>query len=144
MPRDPFETAQREIERFWRDLVYRGHAGAHFAEQPWVPAADVVVSEHSARVILELAGVPRDAVRVRLRGRILEVSGRRVPPQEPGGTHYHRAEIYFGEFQRLIELPWEADEKGIQAQYRDGMLEITIQAAVPEPSREVPVREATP
>lgn len=144
MPRDPFETAQREIERFWRDLVYRGHARGHFTEQPWVPAADVVVSEHSARVILELAGVPRDAVRVRLQGRILEVSGHRKPPQEPAGTHYHRAEIYFGEFRRLIELPWEADESGVQARYRDGMLEITIQAAVPEPSRDVPVREATP
>ena len=143
MPRDPFETAQREIERFWRDLVYRGHRG-HFAEQPWVPAADVVVSEHSARVILELAGVPRDAVRVRLQGRVLEVSGHRKPPQEPGSAHYHRAEIYFGEFRRLIELPWEADETGVQARYREGMLEITIQAAVSEPSRDVPVREATP
>lgn len=144
MPRDPFETAQREIERFWRDLVYRGHAHAHFEEQPWVPAADVVVAEHSARVILELAGVPRNSVRVRLQGRVLEVSGRRVPPQEPAGAHYHRAEIYFGEFRRLIELPWEADENGIEAHYRDGMLEITIQATVHEPSREVPIREATP
>jgi len=143
MPRDPFETAQREIERFWRDLVYRGHARAHFEEQPWVPAADVVVAEHHARVILELAGVPRDSVRVRLQGRVLEVSGRRVPPQEPAGAHYHRAEIYFGEFRRLIELPWEADEHGIEARYRDGMLEISIQATVRETAREVPIREAT-
>src|SRR5262245_3020680 len=144
MPRDPFESAQHEIERFWRDLVYRGHANAHFDDQPWVPAADVVVSDKSARVILELAGVPREAVRVRLQGRVLEVSGRRRPPQEPGEAHYHRAEIYFGEFRRLIELPWEADERGIQALYRDGMLEITIPAAVAEPSREVPIREAAP
>ena len=144
MPRDPFETAQREIERFWRDLVYRGHARGHFADQTWIPAADLVVSERTARVIIELAGVPKDDVRVRLQGRLLEVSGRRKPPQEPGTAHYHRAEIYFGEFRRLIELPWEADEHGVQAHYRDGMLEITIQAAVQEPSRDVPVREATP
>jgi HSP20 family protein len=126
---DPFELAQREIERLWRDLVYHRHPGAHFAEQPWAPPADVVVAEDAARVILELAGVPRDQVRVRLHGRTLEVSGRRVPPREPTGAHYHRAEIYFGEFQRLIELPWEADEKRIEAVYRDGLLEIRIHAS---------------
>jgi HSP20 family protein len=139
---DPLELAQREIERLWRDLVYHRHPGAHFAEQPWAPPADVVVSPDSARVILELAGVPRDAVRVRLRGRMLEVGGRRVPPQEPQGAHYHRAEIYFGEFQRVIELPWEADEKSIEAIYRDGMLEIRIHAAATLP-KEVPIQERT-
>lgn len=138
---DPFEIAQREVERLWRDLVYHRHPGSHFAEQPWVPPADVVVSENEVRVILELAGVPRERVRVRLVGRTLEVSGRRVPPHEPAGAHYHRAEIYFGEFQRVIELPWEADEKAIEAEYRDGLLEIRIHAAAPALPKDVPIQE---
>src|SRR5215470_9054868 len=123
---DPLALVQREVERLWRDLVYHRHPGAHFAEQPWAPPADVVVSENSARVILELAGIPRDAVRVRLEGRTLTVSGRRVQPQELHGARYHRAEIYFGSFERSLELPWAADPKGIEALYRDGMLEIRI------------------
>jgi HSP20 family protein len=138
---DPFEIAQREIERLWRDLVYHRHPGAHFAEQPWTPPADVVVSENAARVILELAGVPRERVRVRLTGCILEVSGRRVPPHEPAGEHYHRAEIYFGDFHRVIELPWEAEEKSIEAEYRDGLLEIRIRAAAPATPTDVPIEE---
>lgn len=138
---DPFELVQREVERLWRDLVYHRHPGTHFAEQPWTPPADVVVSENSARVILELAGVPRDAVRVRLQGRTLVVSGRRVPPQEPHGAHYHRAEIYFGTFERALELPWEADAKGVEALYRDGMLEIRIHAAAGAAVKAVPVHE---
>ena len=97
---DPFAHVQREVERLWRDLVYHQHPSTHLADQAWAPPADVVVTQDSARVILELAGVPRDAVRVRLQGRTLIVSGRRVPPQELQGAHYHRAEIYFGSFER--------------------------------------------
>jgi HSP20 family protein len=139
---DPFELVQRAVERLWRDLVYHRHPGAHFAEQPWSPPADVVVSEDSARVILELAGIPRDTVRVRLEGRRLLVSGRRTPPQELKGARYHRAEIYFGAFERALELPWEADPEAIRAQYRDGLLEIQIRSAASR-VKDVPVREGS-
>src|SRR5262245_40347190 len=110
---DPVEKFQRDVERLWRDLVYFRSPGAHFVDQPWSPPADVVVSENSARVILELAGVPRESVKVLLRDNVLEVSGRRVRPPEPQVEHWHRAEIYFGEFRRVLELPWRADEKSI-------------------------------
>jgi HSP20 family protein len=142
-PSDPLENVQREVERIFQNLVYQRHPAAHFAEQPWIPPTDLVVSEQSARVIMELAGVPREQVRVRLRGRELEVSGRRVTPQEPAGAHYHRAEIYFGEFSRVIELPWEADEARVTATYRDGMLEIRLHALPGPRATDVPVREQT-
>jgi HSP20 family protein len=141
MPSDPIENIQRQFERLFHDLVYHRHPAAHFGEQSWVPQADLVVTERSARVIIELAGVPRESVRVRLRGRALEVSGRRVAPQEPAGAHYHRAEIYFGDFSRVVELPWEADERSVAATYRDGMLEIRLQALPVAGPTDVPVRE---
>ncbi|TMQ65333.1 MAG: Hsp20/alpha crystallin family protein [Candidatus Eisenbacteria bacterium] len=118
---DALERVQREVERLWRDLVYRRHPAAHFGEQPW-----------------------RESIRVRLKGSTLEVSGRRSPPQEQAGTlFYHRAEIYYGEFSRLIELPWEADEKQVQALYHNGMLEIRIPASVAPPAVEVPIKGPT-
>jgi len=141
MPSDHLENIQRQFERMFHDIVYNRHPSAHFAEQPWVPPADLVVSEGAARVIIELAGVPRESVRVRLRGARLEVSGRRPQPQEPAGAHYHRAEIYFGEFSRVIELPWVANEASVVATYRDGMLEIRLQAVPAPRPTDVPVRE---
>jgi HSP20 family protein len=131
---NPLESLQREVERLFHDLVYRRHPASHFAEPRWSPAADLVVSKESARVIFELAGVPRESVKVLLRDNVLEVSGRRSPPQEPAGTHYHRAEIYFGDFRRLVELPWKADEASVEAVYREGMLEVRLRRA-PEPER---------
>jgi HSP20 family protein len=133
-PPDPLESLQHEVERLFHDLVYRRHPASHFAEPSWSPAADLVVSQGAARVIFELAGVPRESVKVLLRENVLEVSGRRSPPQEPAGTHYHRAEIYFGDFRRVVELPWKADEARVEAVYRDGMLEVRLQRA-PDPER---------
>jgi HSP20 family protein len=137
---DPYQIAQREIERLFRDLIYQRLPSSHFTGEPWAPPADVVVSEDSARVILELAGVPRETVRVRVQGRTLEISGRRNAPHELRGAHYHRAEIYFGEFRRVVELPWEAEESTIEALYRDGMLEILLKVPRPSVSQRIPVR----
>jgi HSP20 family protein len=138
---DPYQIAQREIERLFRDLIYQRLPAAHFTGEPWAPPADVVVSEDSARVILELAGVPRESVRVRLKGRTLEIAGRRSAPQELRGAHYHRAEIYFGEFRRVVELPWEAEDSSVEALYRDGMLEIRLRVPRAAGSQRVAVRE---
>jgi HSP20 family protein len=66
-----------------------------------------------------------------------------VPPQEAAGASYHRAEIYFGEFSRVVELPWEADADNVTATYRDGMLEIRLVASPAPRPTDVPVREET-
>jgi len=123
---DPMGSLQREVERMFRDLVYHRHPASHFAEPRWAPPCDLVVSDLAARVIVELAGVPRERVNVWLKGRVLEIRGHREPPHEPAGAHYHRAEIDFGDFRRVVELPWEADPSRIEALYRDGMLEIHL------------------
>jgi HSP20 family protein len=138
---DPVRFVQREVERLFHDLVYHRHPSSHFVETPWSPAADLVVLPNGARIMIEVAGVPQSSVRVTLRGRVLEVSGRREPPHEPAEAHYHRAEIYFGNFRRVIELPWDADPDRVEAQYRSGMLEVTLVRRAAPANHEVPVEE---
>ena len=140
---DPFEKLQREVQRLFHDLVYHRHPASHFGEPTWSPPADLVVEEDSARVILELAGVPREKVRVRLVRNLLEIAGRREPPHRTQGASYHRAEIYFGDFKRLIELPWAADESQVQAKYRDGMLEIHLVRSPELKRTEIAVQQQT-
>ena len=125
-PDDPRFVLQRDVERLLRNLVYQGHPASHFSEPAWAPPVDWVAGEHSARVIVELAGVPREDVHVTLQGRLLEIRGVRRPPGENGEAHYHCAEILFGEFHRVVELPWEADPQSVDARYRDGLLDIQI------------------
>jgi HSP20 family protein len=125
-PDDPLDRFQRDVEQLFHGLIYHRHPSAHFCEAAWVPSVDVLVTENSARVILELAGVPRENVRVTLQGKVLEIIGRRDPPRESRVADYHRAEIFFGEFRRTVELPWEADQARVDARYRNGMLDILL------------------
>ncbi len=138
-PEDPRQTLQRSVERLLRNLVYQRHPASHFSDPEWAPPVDLVVSEHSARVIIELAGVPREQVRVQLNDRVLEISGCRDQPHELGEAHYHLAEILFGEFRRAVELPWPADADKVEAVYRDGMLEIHLVPAPAPRRKHVPV-----
>ena len=140
---DPFENLQREVQRLFHDLVYHRHPASHFGEPTWSPPADLVVDQDSARVILELAGVPRENVHVRLHGNLLEITGRREPPHRAQGASYHRAEIYFGDFKRVIELPWSANQKHVQAKYRDGMLEIQLVRSPEVRRSEIAVEQPT-
>jgi HSP20 family protein len=139
----PLEDLQREVERIFHDLVYHRHPVTHFGEPAWSPSADLVVSQDQARVLIELAGVPRESVRVTLRGRTLEISGRRMPPADRTDALYHRAEIFFGDFRRTIELPWESEEGGVEARFRDGMLEVRLQRAPAHQTSEISVERQT-
>jgi len=140
---ESFESLQRELQRLFHDLVYHRHPSSHFGEPTWSPPADLVVTESSASVILELAGVPRQNVRVRLHGNVLEITGRREPPHGASGAYYHRAEIYFGDFKRVIELPWLADENHVDAKYREGMLEIQLVRAPQPQHAEISIEQHT-
>ncbi len=124
--RDPFEKFQREVERLFHDMFYRRHPGASFAGAPWQPLVDVMASDERSCVRVELPGVVRQDFRVSLQGSMLRVWGRRRPPRDVPGADYHRAEIFYGPFEREIELPWRADPERIDARFRDGILEIHL------------------
>ena len=136
---DPRFTLDREFARLFHDIVYNRHPASHFTDRAWAPPLDVMVSEQAIRVLVELAGVPREQIRVNLHGRMLEISGRRELPRPPDVSHFHRAEIIFGEFRRTIELPWEPREDSIQATYKDGFLEIQLSAAPAPQRRTIPI-----
>jgi HSP20 family protein len=138
---DPNEVLQRQVEQLFHDLVYRRHPESHFTDAPWAPAADLDVSKDRARVLLELAGIARENVKVRLAGRVLEITGHRPRPTPSPDARYHRAEIFFGEFRRLIELPWDADADHVEARFRDGLLEVTLHRAPVASRTEIPIEE---
>jgi HSP20 family molecular chaperone IbpA len=49
-------------------------------------------------------------------------------------TGLNRSEFRYGMLHRSVRLPANADESGIRATYRDGILEITVPMAAPEPA----------
>jgi HSP20 family protein len=132
--RDPIERFQREVERLFHDLVYRRHPSSHFGQAPWQPPVDVMATEQRACVRVELPGVSSKDFGLSLNANVLRVRGVRRAPRDLPDADYHRAEIFYGPFERLVELPWRADPDHIEARYKDGLLEIQL----------VPLPEAAP
>ncbi len=95
----------------------------------WRPPTDVYITEDAIIVRVEIAGMSDGEFVITLDGRILTVRGTR--PDTPERRAYHQMEIRFGEFRTDVELHWPVDPDGIEAEYSDGFLSLTLPRAKP-------------
>lgn len=91
----------------------------------WLPPTDVVEDDHGFVVRMEMAGVARADVRVRLEGRALVVEGLRRPPCCAGGR-FRQLEMEYGPFRRVVPLPASVAGRRTTAALADGVLEIVL------------------
>lgn len=113
-----------------------------FAPTPqWRPATDVYETEDAFHVVLDLAGVRPDDIRVEVEGDTITVSGVRAE-RASGKRHYHVMEIQVGPFERRIRIASPIDAGAATAVYDRGYLELHLPktAARPAGSRRVPIR----
>jgi len=69
----------------------------------------------------------------------LTVSGQRSIPVDEKATYY-RKERYEGEFRRVITLPEDVDPDRVEAKYRDGVLQISVQRKETARPRQIQVQ----
>jgi HSP20 family protein len=96
------------------------------ALQAWTPAVDVYEDENAYLIKLELPEVNRDDVKVNLNENTLSISGERRVENEQKRENYHRVERSYGQFYRSFTLPPNVDTGAIKAEFKDGMLRLTL------------------
>lgn len=92
----------------------------------WQPRADLYRCSGKLLVKLELAGVSQQDLNVYLRQQSLVVEGRRRDLSVADTTEFLSMEISYDYFKRVFELPAGVNPKGIETEYRDGMLLIHL------------------
>jgi HSP20 family protein len=92
----------------------------------WSPALDVHEDKDSFVVRTELPGLKREDIEVSLHDGALIISGERKVEKVEEGVEVHRQERYFGKFQRALALPTPVAADKIKAQYKDGVLTVTL------------------
>lgn len=123
----------RELERmqnnifslFDSSLPRTGHREA-VADALWGPAVDVQDSEDKIVVKADLPGIDRKDVEVSVDGASLVIRGEKKEEHKTREKGYLRTERAYGSFARIVELPAEVDEAKVSAQYKDGVLEVTL------------------
>lgn len=129
---DPFRdlvTLQERMNRMF-DESYRG-AGRSGSEDwalggAWAPAVDIYEQDGNIVLKAELPGVDPKQVDVRLENNTLTLSGERKVDNEVKQESYHRVERAYGSFTRSFTLPSTVDQEKIKADYKDGVLKVTL------------------
>ena len=92
-----------------------------------VPAADVIEDKDAYHFYFELPGLKKESLDARVEGDRLLVTAERQRPEWPQETEVHIAERGYGAIRRAFELPKDASQEKIEATYKDGVLEVTVE-----------------
>ncbi len=105
----------------------------------WAPALDMYEVKDSVIVRAELPGMKKEEIEVSLHDGCLTLSGERKSGQPGEESEAHRSERFFGRFQRTISLPTQVATDKVKAQYKDGVLSITMPKAEEAKPRHIDV-----
>jgi HSP20 family protein len=134
-PGHPVERIHDQIDRMFDDF-FRGYGfpNREFGET-WdemtrsglfKPNLDISESDREYSVAVELPGVEQKNVELELVDDVLKIKGEKKQESEKKDKNYHCIERSYGTFQRVLNLPDDADRDGIQAEYKNGIMTITI------------------
>ncbi|HLX64029.1 MAG TPA: Hsp20/alpha crystallin family protein [Planctomycetota bacterium] len=141
---DPFVSLRDEMNRLF-DNFHNGFELAPFAESSgWMPRVNVTENDKAILVSAELPGMEEKDIDVSYEHGMLTIKGEKKQEHEEKGKNFYRSERSFGSFQRSIELPCEVEEGKIEAQYKKGVLNLTLPKTKESigKSRKIPVKTA--
>jgi len=121
-PWNELASVHNEMSRLMNGLL-EGNGGT---TQGWVPALDVWETENEIVYAFDLPGIPEDEIEVELEDGSLTVSAERERQHQESDDRFYRFERRFGTFSRTIGLPQGVDESGINADYKNGVLEVHV------------------
>jgi len=95
----------------------------------FTPAFDLSENDNEFHVKAELPGIDPKEVNISITGNRLTIKGEKKSEKEEKGEHFHRIERSYGQFSRSFRLPCEVQEDKIEAQFKNGVLNLILPKA---------------
>lgn len=138
----------QDVDRLWDSFIERFGFGA-----PWPfpigdqrlaafgqrPRVDVIENADDIIVTAEIPGLRREALDISMTNDVLTLRAEQSSEREREQGGFHRREIVRGSFVRQVRLPCLVDAERATADYRDGMLTVTMPKASQARSRKIPL-----
>lgn len=136
----PLLSAQMEANR-WFDQLWRqttgmgtlpalrpGRAFGALGMAPafGLPAADLKETDRAYQLAIELPGMTREDIDLKVERNTIRLSGQKTEEKEDGRGDYRISERRFGRFERTFPIPQDVRRDAIQAAYADGVLKIVL------------------
>ena len=130
-------AVSRWFEDFFNDLPFTTSPAE--ASEEWIPSVDIL--EKDGKVILraEVPGLTEKQIEVKVEGDSLILKGERKMESEEKKENYHRIESTYGSFTRSFRIPETLDTDKISAEYKNGILTVTIPRKPEVKPREIAV-----
>ena len=123
-------TPSAELEEFPVGLrLFQDSVSRLFSEpsnRPWSPAVDIFETEHELVLKADIPEIEMKDIDVQVENGTLTLKGDRKFEQEQNGRGYHRIERGYGSFVRAFTLPDSVDVDKVKAEYKSGVLTVTL------------------
>jgi HSP20 family protein len=127
---DPFrelEDVSARLNRiFGRPLIRSESGNEMLAVADWAPSVDISETDTAYLIKGEIPGVKKEDVKVSIEDGMLTIQGERKQEKEEKGKKFHRVECSYGSFMRSFQMPDDADENKVTAEFKDGMINVTL------------------
>jgi HSP20 family protein len=94
--------------------------------RPWAPAVDIYETENELVLKADLPDVDLQDIDVRVENQTLTISGERNFEKKDTTKGYHRIERNYGSFVRSFSVPSSFDTENIAAEFKNGVLSVTL------------------
>jgi HSP20 family protein len=135
-----FAATRNRFDRLFARDDFWGAEGVTTAGE-WVPAVDVIENDNGLTFKAELPGVEAKDVAVTIDNNVLTLKGERHIEKEEK-ENYHRMERAFGNFARSFALPAFVDADNVKADFKNGVLVVTVPNKANAKTRAVEVTAA--
>lgn len=136
------EEIQRRLNRMFTDTGVAKVNDEPFFMADWAPAVDIRETEKHFAVKVDLPDVKKEDIKVEMHDGVLTVQGERKQEKEEKGDRFHRIERQYGTFVRRFTMPTQVDEAKVMADFKDGVLNITLPKAMAAVVKPVDIKVA--
>jgi len=123
---EPFRTNsfQEQFNRLFSEAFDRSSEESSITT--WAPAIDIFETEHELVVKADLPDIKPEELDIRVENNILTIRGERKFEKQVNENNYLRVERAYGSFSRSFSLANTVNSDAIKAEYKDGVLTLTI------------------
>ena len=136
-PWQEMNAIQRQLNRLFEEtLVPATSSDRAFTR---VPAAEIKETEDAIHLKLELPGMEAKDLDVQVTENAVAISGERSAETKTEDKGLTRSEFHYGKFQRVIPLSARIQNTNVKAEYKDGILNLTLPKTTEEKNKVVKV-----
>lgn len=134
------DSMRREIDTLFGSLARPFPAFRTTMREFWMPALDVYEKDGEMVIRVDLPGMEKKDVKVKVLENVLVIEGERKLEKRVEEENYLCREACFGTFTRRIALPNPVEEYEVKANLENGVLEVHVPVKEAEKPKEIPVR----